>query len=57
VFTKDDIHTLTDIVIAAQCEWIYFPDIAQFKDLMPLMWLKPKKKTIVTNTPLINSSF
>jgi hypothetical protein len=57
VLTKNDIHTLIDIVIAAQYEWIYFPDITQFKDLMPLMWLKPKKETIATNTPLINSSF
>jgi len=32
-------------------------DLVQFKDLLSLMQLKPKKRAIVTNTPLIYSSF
>jgi len=36
---------------------IYLLDLAKLKDLLPLMWLKPKKGTIVVNTPLINFSF
>ncbi len=37
--------------LPTQCKWIYFPDLAQFKDLLPSMWLKPKKGAITTNTP------
>ncbi len=33
-----------------------FHDLVQFKDLLPLMHLKPKKGTIMTKTPLVNSS-
>jgi hypothetical protein len=32
---------------------IYFPDLAQLKDLLFSMQLKPKKGVIATNTPLI----
>jgi hypothetical protein len=31
--------------------WIYFPNFAQFKDLLPPMWLKPKKWVIMTKHP------
>jgi hypothetical protein len=35
---------------------IYFLDLAQLKDLLPPMQLKPKKKATTTDTPPINSS-
>jgi len=35
--------------------WIYFSNLAQLKDLLPLMELKPKKGITMTNTPWINS--
>jgi hypothetical protein len=38
-------------------KWIYFPNLVPFKDLLPLMWVKPKKGNITTYTQLINSSF
>jgi hypothetical protein len=42
--------------LSTQCEWIYFPNLAQFKELLPSLQLKPKKGVITINTPLINSS-
>jgi hypothetical protein len=36
--------------LPTQHEWIYFPDLVQFKDLMLPMQFKPKKKDI-TMTP------
>jgi hypothetical protein len=35
---------------------IYFLDLAQLKDLLLLMLLKPKKGATMINTPIINSS-
>jgi hypothetical protein len=35
---------------------IYFLDLAQLKDLLLSMQLKPKKGITMTNTTLINSS-
>jgi hypothetical protein len=43
--------------LPTQCEWIYFFDLAHFKDLSPPMQIKSKKKAIVIDIPLINSSF
>jgi hypothetical protein len=42
--------------LLTQCKRIYFLDLVQLKDLMLLMWLKPKKWIIMIITPLINSS-
>jgi len=59
VFTKYNIRILVDVVIvelSTQFEHIYFPDFAQFKDMLPLMQLKPRIGVITTNTPLINFS-
>jgi hypothetical protein len=42
--------------LPTQHKQIYFPDLAQLKDSLPLMQLKPRKGIIATNTPLINSS-
>jgi len=39
-----------------QHKHIYFVDLAQLEDLLPLKQLKPKKGTITTNIPLIISS-
>jgi len=55
VLTKDGVHTLVDIAI--QHEQIYFVNLAQLKDLLPLKQLKAKKGITVTNIPLIISSF
>jgi hypothetical protein len=41
----------------AQHKHIYFPDLVQPKDLLPLMQVKPKEKTIATDIPLITPSF
>ncbi len=35
----------------------YTSSVVQFKDLLPLMQLKPRKGAIITDTPLIDSSF
>jgi len=53
VFTKGAICTLINIVIATQHKLIYFLNFAQLKDYLPLMQLKPRKRTIATNTSLI----
>ncbi len=37
-----------------QHDHIYFPNLVQLKILQPLMWLKPKKGVIATDTLLIN---
>jgi hypothetical protein len=37
-------------------EQIYFIDLAQAKDLLPLKQFNPKKWTIAINTQVINSS-
>jgi hypothetical protein len=42
--------------LLTQCEWIYFPNLVQLKDSLHWIQFKPKKGTITTNTPLINSS-
>jgi len=42
--------------LSTQYEWIYFPNLAQFKELLPSLQLKLKKGVIMINTPLINSS-
>jgi hypothetical protein len=42
--------------LLTQHEHIYFPGLVQFKDLLPLMQLKPKRRAIVIDTLLINSS-
>jgi hypothetical protein len=39
--------------LPTQHKRIYFPNLAQLKDLSPLMQLKPKKGAIAINTPLI----
>jgi hypothetical protein len=39
-----------------QQKQIYFLNLVPPKDLLLSLWLKPKNKTIATNTPLINSS-
>jgi hypothetical protein len=36
--------------LPTQFKWIYFLDLAQLKDLLPLMQLKPMKGTIVIDT-------
>jgi hypothetical protein len=56
VLTKDGILTLVDVVLSTQHKQIYFPDVMQLKDSLPLMQFKPKKGTIVTNNSPINSS-
>jgi hypothetical protein len=38
-------------------KWIYFPNLAQLKDLLHYIQIKPRKGANVTDTPLINSSF
>jgi hypothetical protein len=57
VLTKDEICTLIDVVIANPMHAIYFPNLAQLKDLLLPKRLKPKKRTIAIDTPPINSSF
>jgi hypothetical protein len=42
--------------LSTQRKQIYFPDIAQFKDLLPSMQLKPRKEALATDTPQINFS-
>ncbi len=37
VFSKDGIHTLTELLLLTQHERIYFPSLTQFKDFSPLM--------------------
>jgi hypothetical protein len=56
VFTKDGIPTLVDVVIANPTRVDFFSNLAQFKDLLPSMQLKPKKEVITTDNPLIHSS-
>jgi hypothetical protein len=48
---------LINVVIANPTQTYFFPDLVQPKDLLLSMQLKPKIRTIMTNTPLINSSF
>ncbi len=52
-FLVSTIFTLTKIVIVDPTQVNLIPDLAQFKDLPPLMRFKAKKKTITTDTPLI----
>ncbi len=42
--------------LPTQLEHIYFPDLAQLKDLLLSMQLKPRKGVIAIDTPQINSS-
>ncbi len=56
VLTKDGIRTLIDVVIVDPTRTDLLPDLVPPKDLLLLMWLKPKNKAIVTNTLSINSS-
>jgi hypothetical protein len=56
MFTKGEICTLIDVVIVDPTH-AYFFDLAQFKDLLLLMQLKPKKRTITIDSKPINSSF
>jgi hypothetical protein len=42
--------------LPTQHKQIYFLDVMQLKDSLPLMQFKPKKGAIATNNPLINSS-
>jgi hypothetical protein len=53
---QDGIRILVNIVIAIQCEQIYFPNLTPLKDLLLPMWFKSKNGGIVTNASLINSS-
>jgi len=55
VVTKGDICTLVDVVVNPK--WmIYSLDLAPPKNLLLLMWLKPKNGIIVIDTISINSS-
>ncbi len=56
MLTKDDIHTLANVVIPNLMQIDLFPNLAQPKDLLPPIDSNKKKKTIATNIPLINSS-
>jgi hypothetical protein len=56
VLTKDNIHTLANIVIANQHDSISFFDLVHLNDSLPPMHFNPKNEAIVTDTPLINSS-
>jgi hypothetical protein len=58
VFTKDDICTLIDVVIANPAyEHIYFPNFAPPKDLLLLMWFKPKMELLWPFFPLVVKVF
>jgi hypothetical protein len=57
VFTKYNIRTLANIVIADPTRADLLPQSSQLKDLLPSMQFELKKRTIVINTQLINSSF
>ncbi len=56
MLTKDAIRTLIDLSLSIQHKRIYFVNHAQPKDLLPLKQLKPKKRGVMTNNPLIISS-
>jgi hypothetical protein len=56
MLTKDGICTLADVVIVDPMQWIYFLDLAEFKDLLCPMQFKPRKGAVTIDTPLINSS-
>jgi hypothetical protein len=56
VFIKDNICTLTNIVIIDLMQTNLFPQSSQLKDLLPSMQFQLKKRIIVINTQLINSS-
>ncbi len=43
MLTKDDFHTLVNIVIIEPTRVDLFFDFVQLKDLVPLMQLKPKE--------------
>jgi hypothetical protein len=45
VFTKDGILTLTMLSLFIQRKQIYFSNFAQFKDSLPLMQFKRKKRS------------
>ncbi len=36
--------------LSTQCKHIYFPNLTQLKNLLPLMQLKPRKEVITTDT-------
>jgi hypothetical protein len=57
VLTKNGTCTLTDVVIVDSMIQIYFPNLAQHKNLLLPLQLKPKKEVIAINTPHNNSSF
>ncbi len=42
--------------LSTQHKQIYFLDLAQLKDLLHQMQLKPKKRTIIIDTSIINIS-
>ncbi len=42
--------------LLTQHEWIHLPNLAQFKDLLPPMQLKPRRRVITIDTPLINAA-
>jgi hypothetical protein len=46
VFTKNGIHTLTDLDITNPTCVDLFPDLEQLKDLIPQMQFKPKRKLL-----------
>jgi hypothetical protein len=46
VFTKDGIRTLANIVIVNSTQANLFLDLAQLKDLILSMWLKPNKELL-----------
>jgi hypothetical protein len=56
LLTKDDIHTLTNIFIADPMWADLLPKSCATQGYVVLMWLKPKKRTIMIDIPLINSS-
>ncbi len=45
------------LLLLIQHEQIYFVDLTQLEDFLPMKQLKPKEGTITINTPLIISSF
>jgi len=56
VFIKYNIHTLANIVIADVTQADLLPRSSQLKNLLPSMQFKLKKRAIMINTQLINSS-
>jgi hypothetical protein len=57
VFTKDGIHTLTNLHITNSTCADLFLDLGQLKDLILQMQFQPKKEIIVIDTPLIKFFF